>query len=358
MSELLATEFPAGGRADLFASLRRHGQWQGELRQRRRDGSLIITGTQWTLRFDPHTGEPVSIVSTRTDLSALRRVERALSRSEAGLRRAQEVSGVVAFEVAEDGTLVADAAMPALFGLPPATPLTLDHFFARLHPEDREAVIGTYRLLARHGGSFTQEFRVDWPGGGQRWLLARGEAEPDPAGGKAPRSLAGIILDVTERRAAETALAESGERLRLAQAAAGFGIYDYDFRTGMVTWDTRMRAFWALPEDAPVTNRLFLAALHPDDRRLRRDAVRQAMDPAGSGTYQVEYRVIGLTDGLERWISTTGQVRFAGGRPVRLTGLAMDVTARKQADQRNELLMREVDHRARTPSPWSRPRCG
>ena len=278
VSELRPPEFPRRAGGTVRPRLRRRGQWQGELRQRRRDGSLIITGTQWTLRFDPHTGEPVSIVSTRTDLSALRRVERALSRSEAGLRRAQEVSGVVAFEVAEDGTLVADAAMPALFGLPAATPLTLHHFFARLHrrPRGGDRNLSPARPARRqlHPG-----IPVSWPGGGQRWLLARGEAEPDPAGGKAPRSLAGIILDVTERRAAETALAESGERLRLAQAAAGFGIYDYDFRTGMVTWDTRMRAFWALPVDAPVTNRLFLAALHPDDRRLRRDAVRQAMDP-------------------------------------------------------------------------------
>ena len=57
--------------------------------------------------------------------------------------------------------------------------------------------------------------------------------------------------------------------------------------------------------------------------------------------------MIGLTDGLERWISTTGQVRFAGGRPVRLTGLAMDVTARKRGRPAQRLLMREVDHRAK-----------
>jgi PAS domain S-box-containing protein len=347
VTELLNTEFPEGGRPALMDTLYRHGQWQGELRQRRRDGTPIVTATQWTLRYDPHTGKPSSVVSTRTDLSPLRRAERALSRSEARLQRAQEAGGVIAFEIAEDGTVVADAALPRLFGLPDTAPLTIDRFFDRMHPEDRDTVAAVYRRMANEGGSFAEEFRVDWPDGTQRWLLARGEAEPDPAGGPIPRRLVGITIDVTQRRAAEAALAESGERLRLAQAAAGFGIYDYDFATRTVTWDAPMRAFWALPEGVPVTSRLFVGGLHPDDRPLRRAAIRRALDAGGTGAYQVEYRVIGLTDGQERWISATGQVRFAGGRPVRLTGLALDVTARKRAEQRNELLMREVDHRAK-----------
>ena len=347
VTELLATEFPPGGRQGLLAALLRHGQWQGELRQVRRDGTRIVTGTQWTLRLDPLTGAPMSIVSTRTDLSALRQAERALSRSEARLHRAQEASGVVAFEVAEDGQVMADAALPGLFGLSPATVPTVGRCLGRLHRPDRAAALALRSRLAAAGGAFSLEFRVALADGAERWLLARGEATADPAGGANPRMLAGIILDVTERRAAETALADSGERLRLAQAAAGFGIYDHDLPSGRVTWDRRMRAFWDLPDDLPVTNRVFLAGLHPDDRALRRDAVRNALDPAGPGTYQVEYRVIGRQDGQERWIATTGQVRFAQGQPVRLTGLAMDITARKRTEQRNELLMREVDHRAK-----------
>jgi two-component sensor histidine kinase len=59
--------------------------------------------------------------------------------------------------------------------------------------------------------------------------------------------------------------------------------------------------------------------------------------------------VIGRADGLERWVSVNGTVRFdeAGRRPVRLVGTALDVTARKRVELRNELLMREVDHRAK-----------
>lgn len=346
VARLLATEFNDGRRAAVLARLLEQGQWQGELRQTRRDGSRIVTGTQWTLRRDPQTGRPGTIVSTRTDLSALRQAEHALSRSEARLRRAQEASGAVAFEVDEQGRVVADAALPELFGLAEAVPTGLGGYLALLPPASRTAIGILRRRLVRAGGAFGLEFRTCLPAGGTRWLLAHGEATlagPD----RRHWLVAGIILDVTERRAAEAALTESDERLRLAQDAAGFGIFDHDFQSGTTTWDARMRQLWGLPEDAEVTDRVFLAGLHPEDRPLRRAAIRRAMDPGGSGAYQVEYRLIGLADGQERWVSTTGQVHFAGGQPVRLTGLVLDVTARKRVEQRNALLMREVDHRAK-----------
>ncbi len=344
VSDLLRTEFASGGREGLLADLLRDGQCQGELRQYRRDGSPLVASVHWVLRRDPRTGAPHSIVSTRTDLTALHQVEQALRRSEARLQRAQEASGAVAFELGEDGSVLTDAAMSGLFGLPPAGPLTLAHLASRLHPGDRRLLAGAYGNLARHGGAFNLEFRIRRPDGTVRWLLARGEAQPRQPGCQAPRLAAGIVLDVTQRRNAEAALAASGERLRLAQEAAGFGIYDHDFRTGAVTWDSRMRAFWGLGEEAPVTARHFLAGLHPEDRPLRRAAMREARDPQGPGTYQAEFRVVG--EG-ERWIFTIGQVHFEHGRAVRLTGLALDVTERKRSEQRNELLMREVDHRAK-----------
>ncbi len=347
VAALLRTEFTAGGREGLLANLLRHGQWQGELEQYRRDGSRVVTGAQWALRRDPRTGEPHSIVSTRTDLSALHQAEHALRRSEARLQRAQEASGAVAFELAEDGSVLADAAMPGLFGLLPTGSLTLARLASRLHPGDYRLLASAYRGLARHGGGFNLEFRIRRADGSERWLLARGEAQPRQPGRYAPRLTAGIVLDVTQRRNAEAALAASGERLRLAQEAAGFGIYDHDFRTGAVTWDSRMRAFWGLSEEAPVTGRHFLAGLHAEDRPLRRAAMRRARDPEGPGTYQAEFRVVDGAAREERWIFTIGQVHFEQGRPVRLTGLAIDITERKRSEQRNELLMREVDHRAK-----------
>ncbi|MCO6416799.1 PAS domain-containing protein [Siccirubricoccus sp. KC 17139] len=345
--EVLQTELPPGGMAAIDAAIARDGNWHGELRQRRKDGTPLIVAAQWTYRYDPLTGEPNGFVSTRSDLTALRRVERSVARSEASLRRAQEASGVVAFEIDHHGLVGTDPALPGLFGLPPGAPFDFATMLTKIHPEDVLRVVEEHRRLARQGGAFATEFRVLWPDGSEHWLLSRGEAEADPAAGPLPARIRGVCLDITGRRRAETALAASEERLRLAQEAAGLGIYDYDYVTGKVTWDARMRVLWSLPEGEEVTRRRFVAAIHPEDRGRRRAALRRAMAPEGDGVYQAELRVIGLADGRERWIALSGRLRFDGGRLVRLVGIAMDITDRKAAEARGLLLMREVDHRAK-----------
>lgn len=346
-TRMLRSEFPPGGREAALAALWRDGEWRGELLQRRRDGSRMVTACHWILRRDPASGEPVSVVSSRTDMTALRQAERALIESESRLRRAQEASGVVAFSAGPEGLSEADDALLGLLGLPPGTHLDFAGLLDRIHPDDRDAVLAAYRRLAREGGSFTQEFRVIWPDGSRHWMLARGEAEADPEGGEKPRGITGVMFDITARKAAETALAESEERLRLAQEAAGIGTYDFDFLTGRIAWDARMRAIWGVQEGQPVTLRLFVEGIHPKDRRRRWEVMKRAMDPRGPHRYQIEYRLAGRPGGEERWVAITGQVRFAGGRPVRLVGTALDITERKRAEARQALLAREVDHRAK-----------
>jgi PAS domain S-box-containing protein len=345
--ELLRTEWPAGGRWPAIRSLLETGEWHGELRQRHKDGTLVITAAHWILRRDPLTGAAGPVVSYRTDITGQRRVEDALRTSEAWLRRAQEASGVVPFELTQEGRIAATEALCLLFDLSPDQPPEPGALHARLHPEDRRAVLLAIRRLAARGGVFEREFRILRADGAMRWLLVRGEAEPHPERRPLPRRIMGVVLDITARKRAEAALAESEARLRLAQQAAGIGIFDHEFRTGRVEWDAVMRALWGVPEGVPVTRRLLLEGLHPEDRRRRRQAIRRATAPGGDGLYQMDYRVIRRSDGEERWIAAHGMVRREAGGPTRLIGVAMDITERKRAEERNELLRREVDHRAK-----------
>jgi PAS domain S-box-containing protein len=66
--ELLATEFPVP-MAEIESALRQHGNWEGELRHRAKDGRAIMVASHWAVRRDPLSGEPLSIVETNTDIT-------------------------------------------------------------------------------------------------------------------------------------------------------------------------------------------------------------------------------------------------------------------------------------------------
>lgn len=145
-----------------------------------------------------------------------------------------------------------------------------------------------------------------------------------------------LSAELQERRAAENALRASERRLRVAVAMARLSVYDWDPETGALNWDSQLKAMWGLPPDAFVDYDVFLRGLHPSDRAHVEAQVAQAIDPAGDGIYEAEFRVIGITDGVERWVLVRGQTTFENGRPVGFVGGAMETTDRKRAEERLE----------------------
>lgn len=133
-------------------------------------------------------------------------------------------------------------------------------------------------------------------------------------------------------RIAELAASES--RLRLATAAADIGTWDYDPIADLLDWDQRCKAMFGLLPDADVSfEQSFLAGLHPDDRQRAADAVGAALDPSGDGQLDIEYRTIGLQDGIERWIAARGGAIFDINRACRFVGTVIDISERKRSEQ-------------------------
>lgn len=149
------------------------------------------------------------------------------------------------------------------------------------------------------------------------------------------------------RRTMELSLRESEDRLRLALASADTGAWDWDVKNGVLTWDQRMRQLWGLNNDDVVSHEVFLSALSPLDRDATIAAIELSQDPVASAEYDVEYRVRGVRDGVERWVAARGRTHFADGRPVRMTGTARDITDLKRWEEHIQLLMREVTHRSK-----------
>jgi PAS domain S-box-containing protein len=224
--------------------------------------------------------------------------------------------------------------------------LALGHgWLDAVHPEEREKARETFHSASARRQPFRIEYRIRRRDGEYRWALDA--ATPRFAAGGEFLGYIGSVIDISERKSTELALTDSEERLRLAQAAAGIGIHDYDLETGRIRWDARVREIWGVAPDLPITFDVFLAGLHPDDRPTVEGRFRQALDPDGPGHYTAECRVIGISDGTERWISATGQVSFDKRRPVRLVGTVIDITERKQIELHQALLVRELNHRVK-----------
>ncbi|HUO03313.1 MAG TPA: response regulator, partial [Rhizomicrobium sp.] len=135
-----------------------------------------------------------------------------------------------------------------------------------------------------------------------------------------------------ERARAEAAMRDAAERLSMATTAAEIGTFDFNPVTGELKWDARCRALFALPADAKVSYEVFLAGTHIDDRARMDEAVRKVLDPDGTGVLDQEYRAVGFTDGVERWISAAGRTFFHDRTPRRFVGTVIDISERKRAE--------------------------
>ncbi|MGJ3251181.1 MAG: PAS domain S-box protein [Elainellaceae cyanobacterium] len=146
-------------------------------------------------------------------------------------------------------------------------------------------------------------------------------------------SIRWLIQDITHRKQTEKSLRRSEDRLRMAVESAHLGTWDWDLLTNQLTWDARCKAMFGLSPNASITIETFFAGLHPEDRNRVEQVIQAILKPDNERHYDIDYRTIGIEDGIERWILAKGQVYFdAYGNPQRFTGMVQDITERKRAE--------------------------
>lgn len=141
---------------------------------------------------------------------------------------------------------------------------------------------------------------------------------------------------------------EQRQRLSLATAGTGIGIWDYDVAADQILWDANMYRIYGVSErdfDAHLTS--WQALVHPNDV----DAVTVELQSAlrDEKPLDIEFRVA-HSDGTLRWVAGMAVViRNEQGQPVRMTGMNWDITERKQAEMMKSQFVSTVSHELRTP---------
>jgi len=256
-----------------------------------------------------------------------KRAEKSLRAKESQLRLITDSAPVMLVQCNSDGRyLFVNREYAERFGLTP------EQIIGKTLPEvlgqDAYEVIRTHVQRALQGDLVQYEVEVPYERIGRRFMRIAYVPEKDRRG--KVTGWISAISDITDRKRAEQALRESEERLRIGQQAARWGVFDYDYITGRNYWSPEIEALYGLaPGEFEGTYEGWHRRLHPEDR----ERVEAEMDHAlETGEYSQDFRVV-WPDGSVHWLFARAKVfTGAGGRPLRISGVNVDISERKLAE--------------------------
>jgi len=314
------------------------------------DGQLLTKDLRtipyhWTgaLLKNPQ-GESIGVTGVGRDVSGKKRAEEELKQQQRHLVDAQALAHLGSWDWdVETGEVKWSDELFRIFGYEPgAIAVTYDRFLASLHPDDHASVLAAIKDAHLGTRPYDMEYRIVRPNGEVRFIYARGDVHRDVTGH--PLSMAGTVLDITERRHVEAALRASEERLALAVAGSTDILWDAHRLLGEpwyapqtpIWWSPRVRELLGLDESEPFeTLDQWAVRLHPDDK----DHVfgQLAAHIEHRVPYDVEYR-LRTNRGDFRWVRGRGQAMWnEQGEVRRMSGSCQDITDRKHAEEKLRL---------------------
>jgi PAS domain S-box-containing protein len=131
----------------------------------------------------------------------------------------------------------------------------------------------------------------------------------------------------------EQEVAQRTASLTEAQRIAHLGNWEWDIVNDTLSWsDEIYRIFGLVPQQFGATFKTFLQAVHPEDRQLVEDGVREALEEGRA--YSLEHRIL-LPDGTVRHVHEHAEeIRGEDGQPIRMLGTVQDITERKRAEEK------------------------
>lgn len=151
-----------------------------------------------------------------------------------------------------------------------------------------------------------------------------------------------LQAEISARNRAEAALRESEKRLRLALDGADLGSWDVDLKTGKTVWNRHHAEMQGYDPDAvPASIERWCERIHPDDKERVEASFQKAARE--HGLFAIEHRYVRADTGEVIWTSLYGRFTYdEDGQPIRVSGVSLDVTEHKRAEERLEAISDEL----------------
>jgi two-component system, cell cycle sensor histidine kinase and response regulator CckA len=301
-----------------------------EKRYLRKDGTIFWGRLNRSLARD-HDNRPKYFIAIVEDITEKIEAERALRESQQRLRLAQNAAHLGVWDRdLRTGKMAIFGEYTRLYGLAADhPPLTHEEWLSLIHPADRERVQELVRDMLQQTGVWDTEFRVVWPDGSVHWLLGKGTAFYDDSG-RAAR-IAGVNIDITERKRVEEALRESEELFRrvFEEGPLGLALVGKNYHFLKVNGALCQMVGYS---EAELLQMSFADITHPDDLQMDVE-LAERLFRREIPFFQLRKRYV-KKNGEIIWAHLTASlIRDVEGEP--LHGLAMieDVTEMKRAQE-------------------------
>lgn len=275
---------------------------------------LVVDGRLQTFYFNfsykplrDSTGKVYSILNMAVNVTEQVIAKQKLAESESRLRIAAASGELGMWDLdVSTNKMNWDTVARQLFDFEENAGISLDEFFKKVHPEDREALGKkvTEALSQKSSTAFESEFRI-LTADGERWLSSKGKTIV--TGGQASR-FSGTLTDITEKRKALMQLQASERKFRLLADSLPQIIWTAD-ENGMIQYFNNSVTSVTGIEVHRLIGELWLQVVHPEDRLETLNNWQKAI--AEKTMYQQEHRIL-QSDGSYRWHSTKAAVHISG----------------------------------------------
>ncbi|MBF0471583.1 MAG: EAL domain-containing protein [Gammaproteobacteria bacterium] len=220
-----------------------------------------------------------------------------------------------------------------ILGYPMTQWVNMESWLAMVIPEDRERVVNFYRKETLAGRNHTIEYRMHKGSGEVIWVLEIVTVNRDREG--RPSLLTGFIIDNSQQSILREQLEKSQRAHEEAQRIAHIGHWELDIASNRAHWSDEIHRIMGSDPSSEIYLDFLATRVHPEDWPTV-SATMTALIEDGT-EYDMEYRII-RPDGEERWLNCKGKRRLdERGTPLRLMGVAQDITTQKQAEAGLEL---------------------